>query len=84
MLDDGREVTLSDDRGWTTTASWETLSVAHAVRNIDTAVLPDDAETTAEMQEWPLFTRRLREAGVVVDVEALRTLPYDVVLVVRH
>lgn len=84
VLDDGREVTLADDRGWTTSAPWEALSVSHAVDSIETAVLPDDAETTAQTQEWESFARRLREAGVVVDVEALRALPFEVLLVVRR
>jgi hypothetical protein len=84
VLDDGREVTLADDRGWTTSAPWEALSMEHAVRNIDTAVLPDDAETTGETQEWPTFIRRLREAGVAVDVKALRALPWEVMVVVRR
>ena len=81
VLDDGCEVRLSDDRGWTTTAPLETLSVAHAVQSLDTAVLPDDAEITAETQEWPQFVERLREAGVAADVETLRAVPWDVLLV---
>ena len=81
VLDDGREVKLSDDRGWTTTATLETLSVAHAVQSLDTALLPDDAEITAETQEWPQFVQRLRHAGVAVDVEVLRAVPWDVLLV---
>lgn len=84
MLNDGREVTVSDERGWTSTATLETLSVVHAVGNIDTALLPDDAETTAETHEYALFAERLREAGVITDVQTLRSVPYDVVLVVRR
>ena len=88
LLSDGREVTLLDDRGWTT--SWTLggtpgeqraqLSVAQVERNIYNVVLPDNAEETGEEHEWQLFAQRLREAGVAVTADELRGVPYRVIL----
>lgn len=88
LLSDGREVTLLDDRGWTTSGSLrETVDgrearmpVAQVVRNVHNVVLPDDAEETGEEHEWQRFVQRLREAGVAVTPEELRALPYRVIL----
>jgi hypothetical protein len=78
LLSDGREVTLLDDRGWTTSAQLGEISLTHVVRNVYTVVLPDDAEETGEEHEWQRFARRLREAGVAVTPDELRALPYRV------
>jgi hypothetical protein len=43
LLSDGREVTLLDDRGWTTSAPLGEISLTHVVRDVYTVVLPDDA-----------------------------------------
>ena len=80
LLSDGREVTLLDDRGWTTSAPLGGISLAHIVRNVYNVVLPDDAEETGEEHEWQRFAQRLREAGVVVTPDELRVLPYRVML----
>jgi hypothetical protein len=81
LLSDGREVTLLDDRGWTTSAPLGEISLTHFVRNVYTVVLPDDAEETDEEHEWQRFEQRLREAGVVaVTRDELRALPYRVIL----
>lgn len=80
LLSDGREVTLLDDRGWTTSAPLDEISLAHAVNNVFTAVLPDDAEQTGEEHEWQRFEERLRDAGVTVTTGELRALPYRVTL----
>lgn len=64
LLSDGREVTLLEDRGWTTSAPLGGISVTHVVRNVYTVVLPDNAEETGEEHEWQRFEQRLREAGV--------------------
>jgi hypothetical protein len=82
-LSDGREITLLDDRGWTTTAPPDVILLAHVVRNIYNAVLPDDAEETGEEHEWQRFEQRLREAGIEVTVDELRALPYSVILRLR-
>lgn len=80
LLSDGREVTLLDDRGWTTSAPLGEISLAHAVRDVCSVVLPDNAEDTGEEHEWQRFEERLREAGVAVTADELRALPYRVFL----
>jgi hypothetical protein len=79
-LSDGREVTLLDDRGWTTSAPLSAISLAQTVRNISNVVLPDDAEQTGEEHEWQRFEQRLREAGVAVTADQLRALPYRIIV----
>ncbi len=86
LLSDGREVTLLDGRGWTTSAPLggtaggqePSMSVAHVVRNVYNVVLPDNAEETGEAHEWRRFAQRLREAGVAVTPDELRAVPYHV------
>jgi hypothetical protein len=87
LLSDGDEVTLSDDRGWTTSATLggtvgggqePSIPVAHVVRNVYNVVLPDNAEETGEAHEWERFAQRLREAGVAVTPDELRAVPYQV------
>jgi hypothetical protein len=80
VLSDGREVTLLDDRGWMTSAPLHEITLTHVVRNLYTAVLPDDARETGEVHEWQRFAQRLLESGVAVTSDALRTLPYQVIL----
>jgi hypothetical protein len=88
LLSDGREVTLLDDRGWTTSAPLgrtadgqeARMSVTHVVRNVYNVVLPDNAEETGEEHEWQRFAQRLREAGVAVTLDEIRALPYRVIL----
>lgn len=88
LLSDGREVALSDDRGWTTSAPLgrpeegqePLMSVAHIVHNVYSVVLPDNAEETGEEHEWQCFAERLLEAGVAVTPDELQALPYRVIL----
>jgi hypothetical protein len=80
LLSDGREVTLLDDRGWTTTAPLNAISLTHVVRNIYNVVLPDDAEQTGDEHEWQRFEQRLREGGVEVTADQLQALPYRVLV----
>lgn len=80
VLSDGREVTLLDDRGWTASVPLGAISLAHVVRNVYDAVLPDDAEETGEEHEWQRFEGYLREAGVAVTRDELRALPYRILL----
>jgi hypothetical protein len=70
LLSDGREVTLLDDRGWGTSARWDRILITDFVRSVHTTVLPDDAEGTGEEHEWQRFEQPLREAGVVVTLDA--------------
>ena len=69
-----------DDRGWTTSAPLGQISLTHVVRNVYNVVLPDDAEETGEEHEWQRFQQRLQTVGVVVTPDALRVLPYRVIL----
>ncbi len=80
LLSDGREITLLDDRGWTTSAQLGGISLTHVVRNVYNVVLPDDAEETGEEHEWQRFEQRLREAGVAVTPDELRALPHRVIV----
>jgi hypothetical protein len=64
LLSDGREVTLLDDRGWTTSAPLSEISLTHIVRNLYNVVLPDDAKETGEEHEWQRFKQRLRAVRV--------------------
>ncbi|WP_248827617.1 hypothetical protein [Frankia sp. Mgl5] len=86
-LSDGRRLTLTDDRGWSSKRSgggaataWVGLTVEaveSAVRNV---VLPDDAEETGELYSWTHLVERLRALGVETTLEELRRLPYEVIL----
>ncbi|ABW13372.1 hypothetical protein Franean1_3983 [Parafrankia sp. EAN1pec] len=87
-LSDGRRLTLTDDRGWSSkrsgggaaTDAWVGLTVEaveSAVRNV---VLPDDAEETGELYSWTRLVERLRALGVETTLEELRRLPYEVIL----
>jgi hypothetical protein len=79
-LSDGREVTLLDGRGWTTSAPLRGISLAHVVRNVCNVVLPDDAEESGEAHEWQRFEQRLLEVGIAVTADELRALTYRVFL----
>ena len=80
LLSDGREITLLDGRGWTTSAPLSALSLDHVVRNIYNVLLPDDAEQTGEEHDWHGFVQRLRDARVAVTSDELRALPYRVIV----
>jgi hypothetical protein len=56
------------------------IPITQLIRDVYNTVLPDDAEETGEEHEWQRFEQRLREAGVAVTLDELRTLPYRVVL----
>jgi hypothetical protein len=80
LLSDGREVTLVDDRGWTSSAPLDRISLIHVVQDVYNVVLPDDAEQTGEEHEWERFEQRLHEEEVAVTRDELRALPYRVIL----
>src|ERR1700744_3668519 len=86
LLSDGREVTLLDDRGWTTTEPLvgtgenARMPLTHVMGNLSMAVLPDDAEQTGDDHEWQRFAERLSDAGVAVTPAELRVLPYQITL----
>lgn len=87
-LSDGRRVTLSQDRGWSSSGVsgaadddlWAYLAVEDVERDVLNVVLPDDAEATGDKHPWELFAERLVDLGVSTTPEDLRALPYEVIL----
>jgi hypothetical protein len=83
LLDDGRRVTLHDERGFTLGApsggvgDYETAqSITRDVLNV---VLPDDDDSGDE-HPWSWLARLARARGLDVTADDLRVLPYEVVL----
>ena len=74
VLDDGRRLTLHEDRGFSTSATH--LSAEHAGRSVLTTVLPDDAEVTGEDHPWEWLASLIGHHGVVVTPEQLKAVPY--------
>jgi len=90
-LSDRRRLTLSDDRGWTSSIHtvpagllppdpWADLSVEGIEQDVRNVVLPDDAEQTGDEHPWAVLTARIRALGVETTPELLRNLPYEVIL----
>lgn len=86
-LSDGRRLTPTDDRGWSSRGSggsaadhWAHLTVEAVETDVGNVVLPDDAEETEEEHPWPWLTERLGGLGVGTTPEELRGLPYEVIL----
>ena len=44
-LDDGRRLTLHEERGFTTSGQWRHLTLENLERDVRTTVLPDDDDT---------------------------------------
>lgn len=70
-LSDRRRLTLSDDRGWTSSIHtvpagllppdpWADLSVEAIEQDVRNVVLPDDAEQTGDEHPWAVLTARIR------------------------
>ena len=74
VLDDGRRLTLHQDRGFSTSATH--LTAVHAERSVLTTVLPDDAEVTGEDHPWEWLASLIRDHGVAVTSEQLKEVPY--------
>ena len=74
VLDDGRCLTLHQDRGFSTSATH--ITADHAERSVLTTVLPDDAEVTGEDHSWEWFASLIRDNGIAVTSEQLKTVPY--------
>ena len=84
-LVDGRVVTLLDDRGWSASTSggahpWDVLDEAAIAHDVANVLLPDDAETSGEEQEWRWYAQQLERVGVTVTVDDLRQVPFVVEL----
>ena len=95
VLDDGRRVTLLDDRGWASrvygpgvdeeTDAWRFASEREIEETARAVVGPDEPfgdRTQADMERdhWRRLAEKLAVDGVVVDAGELRGLPHDVVL----
>jgi hypothetical protein len=85
VLDDGRRITLLDDRGWGTTGLWETTTVGEIENTALTVVGPDEPVEGQSREEvaaahWTHLAAVLGARGVVTGPDTLRTLPHAVVL----
>ncbi|MGH3491275.1 MAG: hypothetical protein ACRDP8_25565 [Actinopolymorphaceae bacterium] len=88
VLDDGRRLTLLDDRGWGVHGPPDALrqtSVEEIEADARMVVGPDEAyggRSQADMAagHWSSLAGILRQQGVLVDVEELSGLPHDVEL----
>ena len=74
ILDDGRRLTLHHNRGFSTSATH--MTTEHAESSVLTTVLPDDAELTGEDHPWEWLASLIRDHGVAVRPEQLKTMPY--------
>jgi hypothetical protein len=85
VLDNGRRITLLDDRGWGGTGLWETTTAGEIEDTARTVVGPDEpaeGQTHEEMAaaHWTHLAVVLGERGVATAPDAPRTLPHVVVL----
>ncbi|WP_204358839.1 hypothetical protein [Streptosporangium sp. 'caverna'] len=85
VLDNGRRITLLDDRGWGSTGLWETTAVGEIEDTARTVVGPDEPAEGQTHEEvaaahWTHLVAVLGERGVAADSDALRRLPHAVVL----
>ncbi|MFI6512018.1 hypothetical protein ACIBCT_30825 [Streptosporangium sp. NPDC050855] len=85
VLDDGRRITLLDDRGWGSTGLWETTTAGEIEATALTVVGPDEPAEGGTHEEaavayWTHLAAALRERGVAADPDTLRSLPHAVVL----
>jgi hypothetical protein len=76
VLSDGRRLALSEDRGFSTSAT--RLTPEHAEQSVLTVVLPDDAETSGEPHPWDRLAALIGGQGLPVTAEQLKRVPYVV------
>ncbi|MCZ2817059.1 hypothetical protein [Modestobacter sp. VKM Ac-2984] len=84
-LADGSRVLLLDDRGWGSSGSWDTCSVAEVVDTSRAVVGPDEpfgdrSPEDMAADHWGTLANTARAQGVAVDAIELSRLPHDVVL----
>jgi hypothetical protein len=72
-LDDGRRLTLHQERGFSTSATHMTADFAQS--SVLTTVLPDDAEVIGEDHPWEWLASLIRTHGVAVTPEQLKAVP---------
>lgn len=85
VLEDGSEVVLHAERGYTAQVHggdsadiWRHMTAEDIERDVLTVVLPDDAEQTSEDHPWDWLVDLLARAGVITSVDDLRAVPYEV------
>lgn len=76
VLEDGRRLTLHQQRGFSTSATHMTAD--HAEQSVLMTVEPDDAEVTGEDHPWEWLVSLLGNHGVVVTPLQLKTAGYVV------
>ena len=76
VLDDGRRLTVHQQRGFSTSATH--MTAGHAEQSVLTTVLPDDAVVTGEDHPWEWLASLIRHHGVAVTPERLKAVPYVV------
>jgi hypothetical protein len=74
VLDDGRRLTLHQDRGFGTSGSH--LTAEDLESSVLTTVLPDNAEVTGEDHPWEWLASLIQDQGVAVTPEQLKAVPY--------
>jgi hypothetical protein len=74
VLDDGRRLTLHQDRGFSTSGLH--LAAEQLQSDVLTTVLPDDAEVTGEDHPWEWLASLIQDQGVAVTPEQLKAVPY--------
>src|SRR6266568_6723407 len=74
VLDDGRRLTLHQDRGFSTSATH--LTAEQVESSVLTTVLPDDAEVTGEDHPWEWLASLIQNQGAAVTPEQLKAVPY--------
>lgn len=91
VLEDGRRLTLLDDRGWGVSGTpdlWQTTTVEEIAADARVVVGPDEAHgnltrTDMAAEHWSELADTLRHHGVLIDPEELSRLPHDVEITER-
>ncbi len=85
VLDDGRRLTLLDDRGWGVYGApnvWHRTSVEEIEADARMVVGPDEpygshSQADMDTDHWAHLVGILQQQGVLVDAEELSRLPHD-------
>lgn len=91
VLQDGRRLTVLDDRGWSASGPpdiWGRTSIQEVEETARMVVGPDepvDSYSPADMEtnHWVELAATLRQHGVLISAEELSRLPHDVELTER-
>jgi hypothetical protein len=76
VLDDGRRLTLHQERGFSTSGTY--LTADQVEESVLMTVLPDDFEVTGEDHPWEWLVSLIRNHGVAVTPLQLKTAGYVV------